>query len=115
MDFLKINNRKEWEAFAISLQDEFGCFEDWDYFFEVGICYNKNDEDGFFDRVVSEEEDSDSVVTERYQHQISGPEDQEYPVVVCYLFEKDHDRFGEITKQLLDYNSIDKLPTIETK
>lgn len=89
-----INNKDEMIQFIKSKHNDFGCNEDWEYFFGFELKWDR--ETGEILETIDE-----------YQGEFTKiPKDEEYPVVVAYNIERTYDRFGNVSLQLYDWISI---------
>ncbi len=97
MNFIKINNLKEYKNLLQSLYDNFSCEEEWESYFGFELKWD---------------EDTGEVLEtlEEYQGNIEvAPEENEYPIVCVYAFDETFDRFGEIKTRIFDWGSMGNL------
>ena len=92
--FKIINNLQEYKEFIASVQDYFGCVEEWENFFDFQLKY---DDDGYPMETIDE-----------YQGEI-GYCPESFPCVVYHMFDKQRDRFGDVTTRLVDWVTFEEI------
>ena len=110
--FIRLENKYEWKDFLISLldSDKFYSIGDWSYYFNLQIFAKKDNEsqDEYEKRI--DHNLTDKEIIAAYNDDFEGPEESEYPVIVCYKFSNP----GDIELYFIGWKPARDIQTIKT-
>lgn len=90
----QINNQEEMIAFIKSVEEDFGCQEDYEEWFGFELKYDE--ETGMLLETLDD-----------YQGPFTNcPDESEYPVVISYINNHKKDRYGDLIVTVWDWISI---------
>lgn len=95
MNFLYIKDRQEYIKFIDSVQDKFGCIEDWESFFGFNLKWDEKT--GEVLETIFE-----------YQGEIEYCPNS-FPAIVYSLFDEGKDRVGDFQIRIIDFVTFEEL------
>ena len=119
MDLIRIKNKQEYIKLIKFLYNRknFGCVEDWDYFFELDIFSSYKDEEykEYLKRLEGlEGKTNDQIVKEFNNLKASGiPEENMFPCIAIFDFHHNADRNGKIEVKIFEMFPENKSRTVD--
>lgn len=104
MNINVFKTKKDYDAYALSIIEEFGSVDDWLQFFDI---WDYQDEK--YDEVNNWNEFLHNEYARGKLHIQYSPSINEFPIVLVSMFDSSWDRCGDINTEIWDWKSFDEL------